>query len=238
VDTVPAERARAQRVSGFTGASPPWHVERREVSAQAAHDDDLFARSGRKMRVFVPAAPAVVLGSTQRDDIVDRAVAAARGLAIARRRSGGGAVLVDATVVWIDFAIGRDDPLWIDDVGASMHWVGDLWSAALARVGIDASVHRTKPVFPALARAICFCGVGHGEVMVGSRKVVGVSQRRVRAGARFQTMLMTRRDEALIDVLQLDDRDAARRAYDDAVYIVERDSSALVDAVIEQLSAT
>ena len=97
-------------MSGFTGASPPWHVERREVSAQAAHDDDLFARSGRKMRVFVPAAPAVVLGSTQRDDIVDRAVAAARGLAIARRRSGGGAVLVDATVVWIDFAIGRDDP--------------------------------------------------------------------------------------------------------------------------------
>jgi lipoate-protein ligase A len=177
------------------------------------------------------------VGSTQRDDVVDRAAAAARGLDIARRRSGGGAVLVDASVVWIDFAIERVDPLWIDDIGASMHWVGELWAGALARFGIDARVHRAKPMMSPLSRTICFCGVGHGEVVVGPRKVVGVSQRRVRAGARFQTMAMTRRDDALIDVLRLDDRSAARVAYDDAVQIVERDAAALIDAVVEQLSA-
>jgi lipoate-protein ligase A len=180
----------------------------------------------------------LVLGSTQRDEIVDHDAVSARGFEIARRRSGGGAVLVDASVVWIDFAIARDDPLWIDDVGQSMHWVGDVWSTALERVGIDARVHRARPVLPPLARTICFCGVGHGEVLVADRKVVGVSQRRGRNGARFQTMLMTQRDDALIDVLRLDDRDAARDAYASAVFVVDRPARAVIDAMIEQLSVS
>ena len=32
----------------------------------------------------------------------------------------------------------------------------------------------------------CFAGAGSGEVMVGERKVVGISQRRTRDAARFQ----------------------------------------------------
>jgi lipoate-protein ligase A len=214
-----------------------WDIARRELSAAAAHECDLLAGTDRKMRIFVPATSALVLGSTQRDDLVDRDAVAARGLEVVRRRSGGGAVIVDASVVWIDFAIARDDPLFIDDVGQSMHWVGDVWAAALGRLGIEAQVHRERPLQPLLARAVCFCGVGHGEVLVGSRKVVGVSQRRTRAGARFQSMVMTRRDDALIDVLRLEDRATARAQYEDAVFVVDRTTHAIVDAVIEQLSA-
>ena len=188
------------------------------------------------MRVFVPTARAVVLGSTQRDEIVDRDVATARGIAVARRRSGGGAVLVDASVVWVDFSIARDDPLWVDDIGHSMQWVGELWCAALQRVGIAADVHRDRPIVSPLARAICFCGVGHGEVLADGRKAVGISQRRTRDGARFQTVLMTRRDDTLIDVLRLDDRDAARASYAAAVFETDRPARALLDALIEQLS--
>jgi lipoate---protein ligase len=224
-------------VSSFALGRRPWDIDELSLSAQAAHDSDVKARSGRKMRVFVPTAPAVVLGSTQRDEIVDRDVAANRGIDVARRRSGGGAVLVDASVVWVDFAIARDDPLWIDDIGHSMQWVGDVWCAALQRVGLAANVHRDRPVFSPLARAICFCGVGHGEVLVDGRKAVGISQRRTRDGARFQTVLMTRRDDALIDVLRLDDRNAARVSYAEAVFVIERAPRALVDALIEQLSA-
>lgn len=207
------------------------------MSAQAAHDVDLLATSGRKMRIFEPTAPAIVLGSTQREDIVDAQVVAARGLDVARRRSGGGAVLVDTSVVWIDFAIARDDPLWDDDIARSMQWLGQLWSAALVRVGIDADVHKGPAIVPPVARAICFCGIGHGEVVVDGRKAIGISQRRTRDGARFQTMLHTRRDDTLIDALRLADHDDARLHYANAVYVYDRSARALIDALIEQLSA-
>ena len=157
---------------------------------------------------------------------------------VARRRSGGGAVLVDASVVWIDFSIARDDPLWVDDIGYSMQWLGRLWSHALNRAGVDAAVHEGPPIVSALSRAICFCGIGHGEVIVDGRKVVGISQRRTRNGARFQTMLMTERDDVLIDVLRLADRDDARAQYANAVYVCALSLETVVDAVIEQLSAS
>jgi lipoate-protein ligase A len=188
------------------------------------------------MRIFEPTAPAIVLGSTQHEDLVDAHFVAARGLEIARRRSGGGAVLVDASVVWIDFAIARDDLLWDDDIARSMQWLGQLWSAALTRVGVDADVHKGAAIVPPLARAICFCGIGHGEVVVDGRKAVGISQRRTRNGARFQTMLHTRHDDALIDALRLDDRDGARLQYANAVYAYRRPARTVVDALIEQLS--
>ena len=48
------------------------------------------------------------------------------------------------------------------------------------------SVHTAPIRHSEWSRRICFAGVGGGEVMLGDRKVVGISQRRVRAGARFQ----------------------------------------------------
>ena len=214
-----------------------WDIDRRSLSAQEAHDLDYGAGSGRKVWIFEPTRAAVVLGSTQRDDIVDREQAVARGLDVARRRSGGGAVALDSSVVWIDFVIERDDPLWDDDIGRSMQWLGQLWSRALSSIGIDAVMHEGPPVVSALARVICFCGVGHGEVIVGGRKAIGISQRRTRDGARFQSMLNTRPESQLTDVLRLDDREDARIAYADAVYVCKRTPHSIIDALIEQLSA-
>jgi lipoate-protein ligase A len=39
---------------------------------------------------------------------------------------------------------------------------------------------------------VCFAGIGPGELFVGDRKLVGMSQRRTRAGARFQCALPRR----------------------------------------------
>jgi len=224
-------------VSSFPRRVGHWEVDRHSLSAQAAHDVDLLSTSGRKVRIFEPVAPAVVLGSTQRDDIVDAEFVAAQGLEVARRHSGGGAVFVDASVVWIDFAIARDDPLWDDDIARSMQWLGRLWSSALEGIGVTSRVHQGPVVVSALARTICFCGIGHGEVVVDGRKAIGISQRRTRDGARFQTVLHTRRDELLIDALRLADRDAARNKYADAVYVCDRSRQSILDALIEQLSA-
>ncbi len=40
----------------------------------------------------------------------------------------------------------------------------------------------------------CFAGLGPGEVTIGGRKAVGISQRRTRAGARFQCVAYERWD--------------------------------------------
>ena len=57
----------------------------------------------RRVAVCRPTGPAVVLGSTQSPDVVDADAAAVGGVAVVRRRSGGGAVLVTP-----------EDPVWID----------------------------------------------------------------------------------------------------------------------------
>ncbi|HEX4903649.1 MAG TPA: hypothetical protein VFV42_12605, partial [Acidimicrobiales bacterium] len=47
-----------------------------------------------------------------------------------------------------------------------------------------------------LGGTVCFAGRGPGEVLLGEAKVVGISQRRTRAGARFQCAVPVRWDPA------------------------------------------
>jgi len=125
-------------------------------------------------------APALVLGSTQPE-------VPERGVPVVRRRSGGGAVLVGpGEVLWVDVLLPAGDPLWEDDVGRSFHWLGQAWVDALAVVGVEASWHSGPMVCTPWCRQVCFAGIGPGEVTVDGRKVVGLAQRRTRAGALFQ----------------------------------------------------
>jgi lipoate-protein ligase A len=60
---------------------------------------------------------------------------------------------------------------------------------------------------------VCFAGLGPGEVLVDGRKVVGLSQRRTRAGARFHCAALRVWDvHALLDTLALSDDERARAA--------------------------
>jgi lipoate-protein ligase A len=124
--------------------------------------------------------PALVLGSTQA-----MASGAGSSIEVVRRRSGGGAVLLAPGDLWIDVVLTPDDPLWLDDVGRSAHWVGDVFAAA---IGGDAHVHRGPMVRTEWSSLVCFAGLGPGEVTAGEGgpKLVGISQRRTRAAARFQ----------------------------------------------------
>lgn len=165
------------------------------------------------------AGPAVVLGSTEDAAHVDPARAATAGVEVARRRSGGGAVLlVPGGVVWADVVVPAGDPLWVDDVGRAAWWLGEAWAGALAALGAEPGaleVHRGGLVRTAWSDRVCFAGLGPGEVRVGGRKVVGVAQRRTRAGAVFQCAVPLVWDPAsLVDVLALDDAARARAATD------------------------
>ena len=166
---------------------PGWQVER--VVGPA---DELFrssvellsALTHRTVRFLVPETPVLVLGSAQRADIVSP------GVPTVRRRSGGGAVWLDARQqVWADVLLPDGDHLWTDDVGESFAWLGEVWCSALVGLGVPSAslgVHRGALQTSRWSPLLCFAGVGPGEVLIGTRKVVGMSQRRTRAGALFQ----------------------------------------------------
>ena len=146
-----------------------------------------------------PAAGALVLGSGQRPGVVDAAAARRRGLTVLRRRSGGGVVLVSpGDLLWVDIVVPRGDPLWHPDVGRAFGWLGRLWRSALAGCGISAEVHEGRYEPGPWGSLVCFAGHGPGEVFVAGRKVLGVSQRRSRSGARFQCGLLRLWDPAAL----------------------------------------
>ena len=160
--------------------------------------------------------PTLVLGSTQPDALVDRARATAAGVDVVRRHSGGGAVLLrPGETAWVDVLLPAGDPLSVADVGLAFAWLGRVWARALAAVGVAGAVHvhegAPRPPTPWSA-AVCFAGLGPGEVTVEGAKVVGISQRRRRAGALFQCgALVTWAPGPLVDLLALadDEREAA-----------------------------
>lgn len=136
------------------------------------------------VRILVPNSAVLVLGSAQRADIVGSAVS------YVHRRSGGGAVWLDpASQVWVDVLLPRNDPHWSDDIRRSVDWLGHVWWAALANLGVPSAsmrVHGGGLEKSKWSPLLCFAGVGPGEVLIGPRKVVGISQRRSRRAALFQ----------------------------------------------------
>lgn len=188
----------------------------------ALHGLDVSPGAARSVRLCEVARPGLVVGSTQPWGDVDHEAAARAGLDVVRRRSGGGAVLVEpGALVWVDVVVPRGDRLWQDDVGGAFWWLGEAWTAALAAVGVKgAEVHRGGAVTSRWSSKVCFAGLGPGEVTVDGRKVVGMAQHRTRHGALFQCAVPLEWQPArLLDVLALsgEERAAARAELSEAV---------------------
>ena len=181
------------------GLVTSWKVERLVGTAADHHARDVPDDGVRRVWAFTVERPALVLGSVQPETDVDLEVAAERQVEVARRRSGGGAVLVQpGAVAWIDLAVPRGDVLWHDDVAVAAEWLGEVWVAVLAELGLPGgSVHQGGLAATALSPVICFAGKGPGEVTVADEKVVGISQRRTRHAARFQCSIPLRWDPDL-----------------------------------------
>lgn len=161
----------------------------------------------RLVQVNEVTRPALVLGSGQDDVVVDPSRLRSRGIDLARRRSGGGAVLLlPGEHVWLDVVLPAADRLWSDDVTEASWWLGERWAEAVARASAtevdpldsdpaaELSVHRHGVRGRELARLVCFAGVGPGEVSLDGRKLVGISQRRTRSWVRFQCVIHLRWD--------------------------------------------
>ena len=174
--------------------------------------------AGPVARVLHPVDKALVLGSTQADGAVDRGACTAGGFDVVRRRSGGGAVLVQpGGLVWVDLFVPADDALWQPDVGRSAWWVGETWATALVAEGLGgAEVWKGAMLRRPWSAQVCFAGLAAGEVtLAGGAKVIGISQRRARHGALFQSAcLSTWEPGLLLGLLDLsaDERAAAAPA--------------------------
>jgi lipoate-protein ligase A len=186
-----------------------WRVVRATGSAADFHARPLDAVEQRTIHVWTVDRPALVLGSTQPASHVDADACARAGVEVVRRRSGGGAVLLDpGAAVWVDVDLPRDDDLWDDDVGRATWWLGERWCRALRDDVVGGEVHRGGMVTTPWSRLVCFAGLGPGEVVdAEGRKVVGISQRRTRAGARFQCAVPLQWDpERMANLLAVPDR--------------------------------
>ena len=160
-------------------------IHRRGTASTLFADQTDFAGVPTVVDVHV-TAPALVLGSTQPSA---SALIASPPVDVVRRRSGGGAVLVEpGGVVWVDVFLPVGDPRWHDDVGRAFWWLGDAWAAALRALGVAGriEVHKGPLVVTPWSPLVCFAGLGPGEVTVDGRKAVGMAQRRTRDGALFQ----------------------------------------------------
>ncbi len=166
------------------------HVERHRGSAADFHGRDVPDDGGVHVWWFDVSAPAVALGSRQGPELLDHDAVRRAGVEVVRRRSGGGAVLlVPGEVVWVDVVV----PVALLPTGldlrAAMVWMGEIWLQGLLALGADAerlAVHHGGMVCTPWSSAICFAGIGPGELVLDGRKLVGLSQRRTRAAARFQ----------------------------------------------------
>lgn len=188
-----------------------WAVDSRRGHAQAHHARPLPEPAQRSVWVHIVDSPALVLGSAQSAELVDDRLAEMLGIQVVKRRSGGGAVLVvPGEVAWLDVILPAGDPLWDDDVSRSGLWLGHLWQSALDDLGLVRTRVHTGPLScGSLGRMVCFAAVGPGEVTLDDRKLVGVSQRRSRQGARFQCAVYRRWEPDLLARLLRLDSDAA-----------------------------
>ncbi len=222
------------------GAPESWTVVHQTGSVEDLHHLPDPESLSRTVRVLEPTRPAIVLGSSQSESIVDHPAAASHGFDIVRRRSGGGAVLViPGEQVWLDLLIPAADPLWNDDIVKAAGWVGAAWAEALSTVGVDgAAVHSGRLVTTRWSSLVCFAGLGPGEVTVGGMKVMGLSQRRGRHWTRIQSAVHLRwRPDALLGCLDMSPERRSECLADviDSVVCVDASPHSLTGALLASL---
>lgn len=210
---------------------------RRAEAAATFHGREPGDPFPREVWVADPPAPALVLGSAQRPEVV----APDAGIEVVRRRSGGGAVLVEpGAQLWVDVLLPAGDPRWDPDVGRSFLWLGEAWVAALAELGVAARRHEGPMVTSRWSPLVCFAGLGPGEVVdADGAKLVGIAQRRTRAGARFQCAvpLVPWDPGRILDLLALPEAERAAGAADlaGAAAQVPVAHDALLEALLRHL---
>lgn len=232
-----------------------WRVEALEVGAPSALLagslallDSLTGDPTPTLRWYRSTGTAIVLGRGQRPSAARARKGGTDDVEVLVRHSGGGAMLLDPSLLSLDVAVPTGHPLLDGDMGAVFERVGEAWCAALTDLGVaDLRVHRAAGAAKRrgterdrLLAAVCYATVGRGEVLAGGRKLVGLAQRRRRPGALVQCGLPRRWNPArLLTALGADpaDREIAEAAVGLDDLLADPPSDAMViDAVSARLA--
>lgn len=189
------------------GTTDGWQVIQRVGTAQALHHSSTDLSEPTVISYEVTHR-AVVLGSTQPVEVLDQEAVDSAGLEVARRRSGGGyVVLIPGEFMWVDVIIPRQDARSVDDVEQATWWLGAAFESWLTELGMlgEWTMHDRGVSDPELGRLVCFAAAGPGELFLDGEKVIGISQHRNKYRVRFQCMAYTHfRGDLEADLLHAD----------------------------------
>jgi lipoate-protein ligase A len=137
------------------------------------------------VRFFAWAPPTLSLGYGQRLDArIDVEAAAALGIGLVRRPTGGSAILHEGPDLELTYSVAAraGDFEGADDLLATYRWIGAALTAGLVALGAPAAMVPVQASDPTSMPAFCFARTGSFEIEVAGRKLVGSAQRRRGAG--------------------------------------------------------
>ena len=161
-------------------------------------------------------SPAVVLGFSQKPDILHQEALQKLSLPVYHRRAGGTAVLVGPHLLSLDVILPSGHPFILPDIVESYNWFGTAWMQTLSLLGIETRVvspteaHAQRHLLKApetsqretILRRACYGSLSPYEVVSGQRKVVGLDMIRRRVGTLLQAGILLHWDsETLAQLL-------------------------------------
>ena len=145
-----------------------WSVKRSQGSVADRHLT-LPTFESRQIIIHEIDKPTMVFGTAQKNMFLETAIECD----YVYRKSGGGAVFLEpGKILWVDFVVPREDPLWCNDIRRSSLWLGELWVRAMKDIGLYGKVHNEEIRKTELSRLVCFAGLATGEVTVSGKKLL------------------------------------------------------------------
>ena len=183
------------------------HIEQSEHLLHSAQPGDL------PTLYWSTAEPTgLVLGFSQKRDVVNANTLAHTPIPIYHRRAGGTAVLVGSHLLSLDVMLPANHPLILADIVESYRWFGEAWVSALHMLGIETrtvppeEAHAQRALrkqpetrdYELLMNRACYGTLSPYEVVVGERKVIGLDMIRRRAGTLLQAGVVLHWDTTLL----------------------------------------
>jgi len=189
---------------------------------------DALARLVRRPTVWWHATdqPTLILGAGQTLEDIDVQACDEAGVLVVKRQAGGTSVFATSSVLGLDVALPTQHALVKTDVLEAYRWIGHVWADALQQAGVACRVVEIAEARAAgqspsstqrSVQLACFGSLSPYEVVVGSRKLVGLAQVRRRAGTLVQCGIYAHFDsDRLSSLLAVRDRPAVVTALREA----------------------
>jgi lipoate-protein ligase A len=137
------------------------------------------------LRFFSWQPATISLGYGQAlDDRIDVAAAAALGLGLVRRPTGGSAILHEGPELELTYSVTAraGDFEGAGDLLETYRWIGAALAAGINRLGAPVEMVPVQPSDPTAMPTFCFARTGSYELEIAGLKVVGSAQRRQGSG--------------------------------------------------------